>query len=181
MDVYNEYGWADDFLTDNERVLWRGAPEQGHLFTPMDIFLVPFSVMWCGFAIFWEVTAILSGAPVFFCLFGIPFVFVGLFLVFGRFIVQKRLINNTRYVVTDKRALRYRNGKVDFIDYCSGVKIHTNIGKNGCGTITFGEMPYPMMMGYNMMFEFMGNGPFMMTNIPQVNEVYKIIEQNRAK
>lgn len=181
MDVYNEYGWADDYLTDNERILWRGAPEQGHIFTKGDIYLVPFNIVWCGFAIFWEISAIRSGAPVFFWLFGIPFVAIGFFMVFGRFIKRKNLIRNTRYVVTDRRVLRYRNDKVDFVDYRNGVKIHTDIDKDGCGTITFGEMPYQMMMGYNMMYEMMGNGPFTMMNIPQVNDVYKIIEQNRTK
>ena len=40
-------------LLAGERVMWSGRPARGVMFTARDIFLVPFSVVWVGFAIFW--------------------------------------------------------------------------------------------------------------------------------
>lgn len=65
-------------LLPGEPLLWAGRPDPARRFAPQDAYLVPFSVLWCGFAIFWLAAAIRSGAPVPFVLFGVPFVAVGL-------------------------------------------------------------------------------------------------------
>ncbi len=50
-------------LLGGERVAWSGRPVQGILFTARDIFLIPFSLIWCGFAVFWEASVLaMSGA-----------------------------------------------------------------------------------------------------------------------
>jgi len=41
-------------LTSGEGVLCIGQPNPNRIFYKEDIFLVPFSLLWCGFAIFWE-------------------------------------------------------------------------------------------------------------------------------
>ena len=100
-------------LVAGEKVLWVGRPDTGKVFAAEDRVLIPFSLLWGGFAIFWEATVIAMGAPVFFVLFGLPFVAVGLYLIFGRF-VQRRLVKlRTWYAVTDRRVLvlqRKRSG-----------------------------------------------------------------------
>ena len=144
---------ADAFagrLLSGERILWSGQPSTGLLFTPRDIFLVPFSLLWCGFAIFWEsqVAGIgsqfptsASGAPDFFLLFGGAFVLVGLYFVFGRFAVDAWLRRATRYAVTDRRILIARSGLLaNFtsmaLDRLPNVQIRE--GSSGRGTIQFG-------------------------------------------
>jgi hypothetical protein len=72
-------------LGGKERLIWSGQPLPGLRLMPADALLIPFSLMWCGFAVFWEATVIASNAPLLFRIWGIPFVVIGLYFVFGRF------------------------------------------------------------------------------------------------
>ncbi|TGT22819.1 PH domain-containing protein, partial [Mesorhizobium sp. M4B.F.Ca.ET.172.01.1.1] len=87
-------------LLSHERILWSGIPAQGLLFSGRDIFLIPFSLLWGGFAIFWTYMATKQGAPLFFDAWGAMFVCIGLFFVFGRFIFDAWLRQRIHYAVT---------------------------------------------------------------------------------
>jgi hypothetical protein len=91
------------YLDPNEKLLWTGQPKKGIVFRTADIFLIPFSLLWCGFAVFWVITA--ATAAGFFALFGLPFVAIGLMLVFGRFIIDARQRDKTLYGLTDQRII----------------------------------------------------------------------------
>ena len=84
-----------DRLLRGEKILWFGAPAQGLLFTGRDWLLVPFSLLWCGFTIFWE-SLVLAG-PVFIRLWGAAFVLFGLYLVVGRFLLDTAQIALRRH------------------------------------------------------------------------------------
>jgi len=84
-------------LSTGERILWSGQPRQGIVFRNFDIFLIPFSLAWGGFIAIWELFAVGAGAPSFFACFGIPFVLVGLYFIFGRFIVDAQRRKKTYY------------------------------------------------------------------------------------
>jgi len=91
-------------LDSDESLIWAGVPKQGLLLRPVDAFMIPFSLMWGGFAIFWEVSVLSMGVwP--FALFGIPFVLVGLYMIFGRFFVDAKRRANTFYGLTDRRVI----------------------------------------------------------------------------
>lgn len=92
-------------LNNKETILWSGQPKRGIVFTAKDIFLIPFSLIWCGFAIFWIIMALNIGAPFYFTMFGIPFVILGLILVFGRFIIDAKQRAHTFYGLTNERII----------------------------------------------------------------------------
>jgi hypothetical protein len=97
-------------LIDGETVVWSGRPAQGLPFTSRDWLLIPFSLLWCGFTIFWETTVLsLPEAPLFMKLFGAAFVLIGLYFVAGRFLLDAWVRSGTQYAVTNKRVLIARS------------------------------------------------------------------------
>jgi len=92
-------------LESGESLIWADRPRQGLVLRGGDAFLIPFSLVWFSFAVFWEFTVLSSGAPVFMSLWGVPFVLIGLYFVTGRFLVDARVRANTYYGLTSRRAI----------------------------------------------------------------------------
>jgi hypothetical protein len=134
-------GLSDRLLT-GERILWSGTPAQGLLLTGRDWLLIPFSLIWCGFAVFWETTVAATQAPIFFQLWGIPFVLIGLYFVAGRFLVDAWLRSQTFYAVTNERVLIARIGPFGKFTAMSLDRMpdaSLSERPDGRGTIRFGQ------------------------------------------
>lgn len=171
-------------LLPGERILWTGKPQQGIRFRAMDAFLVPFSLVWAGFAIFWESMALTAGAPIFFGLWGIPFVLVGIYMVLGRFLVDAFLRSRTTYAVTGERVL-IRSGLLTStlrtvnLRTLSDVSIETK--SDGRGTITFGQ-PNPLNAWYGSTM-WLQNGRYSapaFEGIENAQTVYHLIHRAQA-
>lgn len=129
-------------MLPGERTLWSGEPSKGLYFQPMDFFLVPFSLAWCSFAVFWTSSAAGMNAPRDFDLFGILFVLIGLYFVFGRFLVDMWLRSDTRYSVTNRRIAILRGGlfaRQTVISLADLPPLSLRLRSSGRGTIRFGE------------------------------------------
>lgn len=150
-----ESGIFQNRLLPRERILWSGSPAQGLRLTGRDLFLIPFSLLWCGFAIFWTYSATRQGAPLFFDVWGAMFVCIGLFLVFGRFIVDAWLRRRISYAVTNRRILITR--KAPFSSFTSldlerlpDVQLSDESGTRG--SLRFGSAASPSgYYGYSRM------------------------------
>ena len=128
-------------LSSGERLVWSGQPRSGLRLRPSDTFVIPFSLLWCGFAIFWETSVVTTHAPFFFKLWGIPFVLVGLYIVVGRFFVDARTRGRTFYGITSERIIIVsgafsRQTKSLQLRTLSDISLTERA--DGSGTITFG-------------------------------------------
>jgi hypothetical protein len=134
-----------------EQILWTGAPLGRIEAGIKDLFLVPFSIIWCGFAFVWEYNAIkifitTGNKPyIFFSIFGSIFVLVGIYLLIGRFFYEAYVAGNTSYILTDRRAViliesfpkRLQSIFTDKLDTIGLVA-----GKGTAGSVTFGKGSY---------------------------------------
>jgi hypothetical protein len=103
--VDDPYVRLQQYLRPGERLLWSGRPDPAILFTSADAFLIPLSMMWGGFAAFWEVGVSFNGHAGLGVVFGIPFVAVGVYITVGRFFYKRYRKKRTCYGITDQRAI----------------------------------------------------------------------------
>lgn len=184
-----------DELTRDENILWTGKPNESVNFTPSDIFLVPFSLLWGGFAIAWEIGVLLSflnkgknitaGLP--FLAFGGFFVIVGLYFIFGRFIYKKIRKRNTYYAVTSKRVIAVvellgKNIKAANINTIPAINMRER--SSGNGSIIFGNKTIMNSMYDNTGMELFGNfyggdSAPSFYDIDNVRNVYNIVNDIR--
>jgi len=194
MYEYRMYEIFQHELLKDEKILWTGQPETSVLFTKADIYLVPFSLLFGGFAIFWEMSVLFmkdesgQGAPIFFLLFGIPFVLIGLYLIFGRFIWKNFKKKRTYYAVTDKRVIVVtktfsENIIAEFIDRIPSIS--KTISSAGIGSIRFGNTSWMVSMygntGVDFFGTFYGQEVPVFYDIKEVDKVYNMVNELRRK
>jgi hypothetical protein len=134
-------------LQSGESLLWSGQPLKRILFHQRDLFSIPFSLLWGGFAIFWEWGATghfgranHGATTFFFALWGIPFVLMGQYMIWGRFMYIAWRKGRTFYAVTNKRVLIVTTGfsrKVIDAYFRSIDSVSLSTRPDGVGTVEF--------------------------------------------
>jgi|tagenome__1003787_1003787.scaffolds.fasta_scaffold20865056_2 hypothetical protein len=168
-------------LVHGEQVLWVGRPDPRKRFAKSDLYALPFSLLWAGFAFFWEITVIASGS-IPFALFGIPFVLVGLYITVGRFFAQTRIKARTWYAVTNRRVLaveRKRSGDVVDAAFIDGLPaISRDVRSDGSGSVLFGPAK-----ARRSAFEFGGDQSAQLGfyDIPDAARVAELVTQLRQE
>jgi hypothetical protein len=133
-------------LEQGERQLWSGVPKQGLMLRAADAIMIPFSCLWAGFALFWEVTIVRTPAPGFLVLWGIPFVAIGAYITVGRFFVDSWRRARTRYGLTSERIIIRSGGSTKSLNLRTLTDVTLTERGDGRGTITFGASAFPMAM-----------------------------------
>jgi hypothetical protein len=173
-------------LAPGERLLWLGRPAQGLRLRGSDIFMIPFSLMWGGFAIVWEASAIgLSvfgngepnrGAGPFFVLWGIPFVAIGLYMIVGRFFWDAWQRKRTVYGIGARHVVIRRGGSLTMLDLATLPPMQLSSGRSARGTLSFGANSAPF--GFAAPSGWPGAGryqPPAFELIEQAREVMRIV------
>jgi hypothetical protein len=183
-------------IMPGESIAWAGQPNTSVIFHKQDVFLIPFSLLWGGFAIVWE--AGVSGfwgtfhrAPgfnLFMMAWGVPFVLIGQYFIWGRFIYAAWKKKRRHYVVTDKRVIVVQNGwkKQMASAYLDTLPTLTKEeGSNGIGTLRFAPAE-PMWSGGRRRgfgdWDGMSVGSVpTFVDIDDVQSVYQLVSELREK
>jgi len=171
-------------LIDDEKLIWTGRPGTGIIFRKIDIFFIPISILWFGMMLVGLIGAATAPSdnstlpwPIY--LFFIPFLFVGCYITFGRFLVDKRRRANTVYGITNDRII-IRSGvfskKVNSFNIKTLSNLSVDEKSDGTGNIVFSQNNFMFGMMGGMMMQGMGTR-FVPSfeQIGDVRNVYSII------
>jgi hypothetical protein len=179
-------------LLPGENILWAGRPNPSVIFHSDDWYLILFSLFWVAFTSFWEWGAsghfgkpAESGPSLFMMIWGIPFILVGQYMLWGRYLYDGWLKRRTYYGVTSRRILIVqdgwnRKGSFNYIDVLPTIQKEGS----GTGTLWFGPK-YPVVAGgrrttRNMSRFSVGDTP-VFADIDDVDSVYRMVLDRREQ
>lgn len=186
----NSYLAVQPELATGESILWAGQPSRRVTFHKQDAFLIPFSLMWGGFAIFWEAGVMgwggsahrTAGPWVFGMIWGIPFVVIGQYLIWGRFVYAAWKKKRIHYAVTNRRVMVVQTGTSRQMASAYLDTLPTLIkegGSNGIGTLRFVES---VPSGRNASWDGLAMGTVpTFVDIEDVDSVYHLVSDLREK
>lgn len=137
-------------LAPGERIIWQGQPKQGFRLAPQDAFAVPFAAFWL-FAVLMIFLLTFTGEmkevdPLAYVIMPI-FLIIGLYMLVGRFLVDRAARGRTFYYLTTERAFiaaglwrPYRRS----VNLAAAPEIRFHGRRSGRGTVQFGS---PSMFG----------------------------------
>lgn len=170
-------------LLDGEELLWSGQSDKNRLFTGQDLFLIPFSLLWCAITVPLLLGGLASGNIIFVLM---PHGWIGLYMLFGRFIVKYQQKKHTYYAVTNHRILIVSglfSRRLQTFSLRNLPSLEKRMGRDGVGTIIFAELQSKSWWNRsrtsysNTGMEIFGQGPAGFYDIHDVDDVYRIIAQ----
>lgn len=178
-------------LLSGESLQWAGKPNPGVIFHSDDWYAIPFSLLWGGFTIFWEAGALgywgksVRGASTFAAIWGIPFILIGQYLIWGRFLYDAWLKRRTYYAVTNRRVLVLQEGwqRQTKSNYLEGIPAIEREGTTR-GTIWFGAKysPYSGRAPRSRSTSHFAIGYIpVFADIDDVDSVYRLVTDLREK
>ena len=173
-------------LLSGESVLWAGRPNSSVIFHSDDWYLIPFSLFWVAFTTFWEWGAsghwsnsAKNGPSLLMTLWGIPFILLGQYMLWGRFLYDAWLKRRTYYGVTSRRILIVQDGWTRKTSF-NYIDVLPTLQKEGSdtGTLWFGPK-YPVIAGRRQatrsMSRFTVGDPPVFADIDDVDSIYKLV------
>jgi hypothetical protein len=125
--------WVIRLLPD-EKIVWEGTPRPGFHFRLIDIPLMLFGFVFTAISSVFVVKAFPFGLL-------LPHFWVGLYMLGGRFFVDRKVRADTRYAITNSRALivrRWPTQRVRTVNLNTVSEIDHAVHADGTGTICFG-------------------------------------------
>ncbi|MBR0147620.1 MAG: hypothetical protein IJM23_00325 [Lachnospiraceae bacterium] len=177
MDFKNEYSWINQYLMTGESILWKGKPLTSHLISKKDGYMIPFSVVWFGFTIFWVSDAI-KGQFDPFIIFGIIFILCGLYFTIGRFIHKKYIRKKTLYAITEKRIFRHMNSKTEILSLDNLPPMSIETYPDGSGRIRFDQNKQSTS---DLNSIWLDEGGFIIGPINDINHVIQLIQTSQPR
>jgi hypothetical protein len=162
-------------LRPKEQLLWCGQPYAGILFRWFDVPISIFGLIWTGGVVTGMVEGFQKGPPIA-LLFFIPFILVGAFFLFGRFLFDAWLRSKTYYAISDQRAFILagvfsQTVRSFHLDTLSEITVTER--RNGYGRIILGAVsPWEQWQAPSGM----GPNPFAPSSFECVEGVRKIYE-----
>lgn len=139
--------------------------------------MIPFSLLWGGFAIFWFVTALSFDGAGPFAFFGVPFVLIGLYMIFGRFFYDGWVRKNTFYAITNQRVLIRTGGRtasLSSLNLAAIPEITFQEHQGGRGSLFFASIA-PFMAQFSSRYRSR-MGPYF-DQIENGQQVYQILRR----
>jgi hypothetical protein len=129
-------------LLTEERILWEGKAFRGIIFRPIDLFLVPLSLVFGGLSLLWIGSAEGTTEDQILKLGCLPILVVGLYGALGRFVVDAIIRRKIAYFVTNKRVLivnSHDGSTAEWVGIDSLPSLELDERPDGSGTIRFGN------------------------------------------
>jgi hypothetical protein len=131
-------------LSPNEKLVWVGKPKKGIIFRDSDYFLIPFSLVFLSFSIFFLID---PDTSFMFSIWGYVFLLIGIYFVVGRFFFDAKMRANTIYGITENTivimtGIFRRNFKLIDIQTLSDISLIQKEPNVNVGTIYFGRRDY---------------------------------------
>jgi hypothetical protein len=168
--------FQNEMLKD-EKILWTGQPKKGFVFSGEDIFWILVGLFFIGAVSFMGYNTDLFFI-IFLIIFTLPFVLIGLYLVFGIIIYKNYQKKRTYYAVTNQRIIILINSSNKIVEsiLINQIPVLKKTVKNdGSGTIQFDYTGYIGTGENSQRIEALS-----LDNIMDVDTVYRMISDLRS-